>query len=819
MSETNRPIPLTASTSTDARTAMTQSALPRNPNDATPDDAATRAVWSDVAAACRRVPPLWDLPNYVAVNPYLGFSGRPVAEAARVIGDGLGARVLPGYDFYRSRRDAGAFGPDDVASAARRGGVPVGRLESALSGGEDGERYRDARPVATFAERYDAANGTDWRGAVLRSMARWCAVHAADREGASPWGVMNGGGEFFAAWREAESADLTMEVLGLRGWRDHVRRLPDRPDEAAALALSRLGVPEEGRVDHLYRLLCGLYGWASHFRRAAWSAGDADAGEAGGLLAALACADAAVAELAPAATRTAESAPVRVEDEATRLLLQDALEDGYARRLLASLNPPSDDSAERPAVQALFCIDVRSEPLRRHLEAQSPTVETRGFAGFFGVSLDLAPAGNEGDGGSARCPVLLRPSVPLGLRAAGPGVMSKAGKRVASSPAGAFTFVEVLGLAYGAGLVADATSPDRASPDAEATAAFEAGFGDPAARADAAAGILKNTGLADAALHGRLAPLVVLCGHGGRSANNPHAAGLDCGACGGHGGAINARAAAALLNDPAVRDALRGRGVDVPADAHFQPAAHYTSTDEVTLLDLDRLPESHRAGVDALRESLATAGAAVRGERAADLGLDPEDAPAGLWRRLRRRAVDPSQTRPEWALARNAAFVAARRGRTRGVDLNGRAFLHEYDAAADPDGSILTLILSAPMVVASWINLQYFASTVDNDALGCGDKALQHRVGTIGVVLGNGGDLRTGLAKQSVHAADGSWHHEPLRLQVVVEAPEAKIDAVLRDQPSVRDLVDNGWVRLFALPPGDGVAARRVPGSGWEPVA
>ena len=52
---------------------------------------------------------------------------------------------------------------------------------------------------------------------------------------------------------------------------------------------------------------------------------------------------------------------------------------------------------------------------------------------------------------------------------------------------------------------------------------------------------------------------------------------------------------------------------------------------------------------------------------------------------------------------------------------------------SDTDDGVLTLILIAPMVVASWINLQYFGSTVDNHIFGCGNKTLHNRVGGLGV--------------------------------------------------------------------------------------
>lgn len=106
--------------------------------------------------------------------------------------------------------------------------------------------------------------------------------------------------------------------------------------------------------------------------------------------------------------------------------------------------------------------------------------------------------------------------------------------------------------------------------------------------------------------------------------------------------------------------------------------------------------------------------------------------------------------------------------------------------------------MTAPMVVASWINLQYYGSTVDNEFFGSGNKTLHNVVGTLGVLEGNGGDLRVGLPWQSVH--DGEHYvHEPLRLNVMIEAPIEAMTAIIEKHDSVRQLVDHGWLHLFAL--------------------
>ena len=199
---------------------------------------------------------------------------------------------------------------------------------------------------------------------------------------------------------------------------------------------------------------------------------------------------------------------------------------------------------------------------------------------------------------------------------------------------------------------------------------------------------------------------------------------------------------------------------------------------------------------------LGAAGQRARAERADSLGLAAlRDQPAALHRAVQERANDWAQVRPEWGLVDNAAFIVAPRARSRHIDLGGRSFLHDYDWQLDPDLGVLTLIMTAPMVVTHWINMQYHASTVDNRRYGSGNKVLHNVVGGhLGVFEGNGGDLRIGLPMQSLH--DGhSLRHTPLRLSVFIEAPQAAIDHVMAAQEIVRQLVGNGWLHLFRIDP------------------
>ncbi|MDA8248172.1 MAG: DUF2309 domain-containing protein, partial [Rhodospirillales bacterium] len=752
--------------------------LPAPEEAAVSETTAPVAYAPSVRAACDRIAPVWRLRDFVAVNPFLGYRGESFAQAAARAGRVLGARMVMPRAFYRAALASGRMTAADL-DAARPDALTPSALRQALAADTP-----PPSPLATtVAEVLDRMRGTRMAAALRDEIGKFCAAYWD--EGQASWHLPWRDRPLFQAWRAMAQHDRAPDALGLHGLRAGFAALPDDADAAIESALALLDLPAGAVEVYLHRALAGIGGWAAYARHLAWTRalhGDADT-SLRDLLAIRLAWDAALfrphrqdaAFRRAWRTATTAMATTDIDRPDADLLIDCALQDAYEhalqRDLIARLSKPATMSAaSRKAVQAAFCIDVRSEPYRRALEAASPAVETIGFAGFFGFPIEHVPFGHAH--GAAQCPVLLAPrhivcdavvgaspaeAAAIGRRQRLRRLAAKAWKAFRSSAISSFSYVETTGLVFAAKLAGNALALTRpgASPLAGAITTRLA----PALAPEDVGG--RRTGiaaadrlaLAEAALRGMsltgdFARIVLLVGHGSTTANNPHAAGLACGACGGHGGEANARVAAAVLNDPAVRAGLRGRGIDVPGDTWFLPALHDTTTDAVTLHDLASLPATHRDDLARLRAWLDTASATVRAERAPRLGLGQGRRLAA---RLARRGRDWSQVRPEWGLAGNAAFIAAPRARTRGVDLGGRAFLHSYDWRRDEGFRVLEQILTAPLVVANWINLQYFGATVDNAAFGAGTKVLHNVVGTVGVLQGQGGDLQVGLPWQSVH--------------------------------------------------------------------
>jgi uncharacterized protein YbcC (UPF0753/DUF2309 family) len=179
-------------------------------------------------------------------------------------------------------------------------------------------------------------------------------------------------------------------------------------------------------------------------------------------------------------------------------------------------------------------------------------------------------------------------------------------------------------------------------------------------------------------------------------------------------------------------------------------------------------------------------------EKQMSLGLDPTKAVA--------RSKDWAEVFPEAGLAGCAAFIIGRREITTGLDLKARTFLNSYNYKKDPELKTLELLLTAPVVVGSWINLQYFASTVCPEKFGAGNKLSHSIAGNIGVLEGNSWNLKTGLPLQSVYDGE-KFIHQPIRLQVIVESPLENVKEILSRHESIRNLVQGEWIKMIVIDP------------------
>lgn len=780
------------------------------------------------------IPPVWPLADYVAVNPFLGVTDRKFLDAQEWLRNVRECDLIMPMTYFRSLWHHGQFSRGDIDKSLQqcRSEYPewFADLETTdivdVLASEPSIDAENRRSFRTVSEVVDGLLRTNWTGHITNDVSRHCSAHFD--LGQSMWESPWKGQTLYKSWKAAASVSRRMDCLGMRGFHRIVVELPDDPAAAVIHLLLKLPVPPKYWKNFLICELMSISGWASFIKykvRQSAFAG-AENNDLVGIMAIRLAYDVALAQ-APGITQPTGLCPddeVEVDENTespqpsrsvlVRYALQVAAESAYRSSLYRRLSAreSTDCPDARRSAQLVFCIDVRSEIIRRHLEAVNPSLETFGFAGFFGLPVEYVPLGESE--GIAQCPVLINPilRVDESIHGCGPEAivtalrkegerkhLRKSWKIFQSSAVSCFSFVESVGLGYFARLLTDSmgwTRPEGNFGARRVTTQQKGGLGPDLApgrdsslsldtRVRLAQGILRNLGLVS-----DFARIVVFCGHAADVVNNPYRSGLDCGACGGHSGEPNARIAAALMNDSEVRHALQSSGITIPHDTWFMAALHNTTTDEIQFFDQESLPPSHKEDFATLSNASAEAGRRARAERTRR--LRPDDVSD-----LMRRSRDWSETRPEWGLAGNAAFVIAPRHRTIGVDLGGRVFMHSYDPNSDPDRSVLELIMTAPMIVTNWINMQYYASTVDPQSFGSGNKVIHNIVGQLGVFEGNGGDLKVGLPLQSVH--DGKqWQHEPLRLLVVIEATRDAVGSIVKKHSLVRDLASNGWITLVA---------------------
>ncbi|MDQ4065563.1 MAG: DUF2309 domain-containing protein, partial [Actinomycetota bacterium] len=490
----------------------------------------------------------------------------------------------------------------------------------------------------------------------------------------------------------------------------------------------------------------------------------------------------------------------------------------------------------RPRAQIVFCIDEREESMHRAVDEVDPDLETFGAGGFFNMAMDFS--GLDAHDVTPLCPAGVIPTnrvkeVPREDERSRAAAAARQDRRLwreaaentywelkRNAVSGLF-LAQLVGLFQSIPLTGRVLAPWRwaeikerfdesllPQPQTQLTVDAESfdGLGFTLTeQADRVEIQLRNIGLT----HG-FARLVVFMGHGSSSLNNPHESAHDCGACGGKHGAPNARAFAAVANRRPVREELARRGIEIPDDTWFIGGVHNTASDRNTFFDTQDVPETHRDEWSDLHRDLDRARALSSRERCTRFDSAPKTS--SLERSVRHveeRSRDLSQVRPEWGHCTNAVALVGRRALTQGLFLDRRTFVISYDPNGDPDGAIVQRILLALGPVGAGINLEYYFSTVDNRFFGCDTKVPHNVTGLLGVMEGAASDLRTGLPKQMIEI------HEPMRLLLIVEASTDILGGIYGTQPAIAELLDNEWIHLVAMDPGDGHFDLFVPGKGF----
>jgi uncharacterized protein YbcC (UPF0753/DUF2309 family) len=787
-------------------------------------------VRTHIEHAANRLGRVWPLYSDVAANPLSGFEDRPFRQGVADAEALFGGRGYPTADQFRRAWESGAIDATVLNDLLAEHGIDEapGMLLRRMA---DQERKHDV--TTTHDEQLN------------RLLSKWLTAFLD--QGQAGWPMPDRERGFYRSWRAVAPYDNRIPESETNVAAYYRERLTDAPETAMEALYAVLSSYDETEWERIFEHhLAALPGWVGLIKQRQEANNNPwqetyPVTLVDYLGVRLILAKHIGADILPEHddTKPSEQADFRLQE-----IWLTAWERSYQNGLLEDINEGVATSktqldTERPDAQLVFCIDTRSEIIRRQLEAAGD-YETHGYAGFFGVPMEYRD--HESKVQTDSCPVMVDPNhhVTEQPPADDPATMSYErwhrlktdGKQfltaLKNDLAAAFGFVEASGTFFGAALAARTLFPStvhsvRGDVGPEDPARFSSltldetsddGPGSPAIGISTEQQAFYAEAAFDLMGWETFAPVVVFTGHESQTVNNPYKSSIDCGACSGSPGTPNARVLAAICNDPEVRATLADRGIDIPDDTVFLAGRHNTTTDDVTVYTEGHdLTDAQQTIVNELRGDLDRAQADAAEERLETLGIEADDPV----REVETRTDDWAQPRPEIGLSGNAGFIIGSRQLTADVDLEGRSFLHSYDWNNDPEGEALENIMAGPLVVCQMINAQYYFSTVDNDIYGSGSKTTHNAVGNVGVLQGNGGDLMMGLPLQSLYDDNRAALHTPIRLSTVIHAPVDTVTDILDRNPDLVGLLDNNWLSLLVIDPTqDDTAFRYQAGLNWE---
>jgi len=772
------------------------------------------------------IAPVWSLKNFVAVNPYFGLAHLPFSDANTRILQTTGAFLHMDARFYF---ETFKKNPETrhLAEIARS------QIEN-----EDSDQEKN-KALQSLADLYSRHSNKTWNILAVDYVSSWCAAYFDEGQNMLPYPRENRQ-TLFKSWIQDIAIYKTLRIHGLKNIPDILKKISLNYEEAILFVLGEFRLQDSCEDLYIHRVFMHYLGWASFIRQRVWTddmAGINNTELKEFLAVCLVMEYLFFSQIDdPSILREWREnlvKPFEISDPENQLSdLHAEYEQLQQKNVIKQINSHTASHSESTDTQAVFCIDVRSEIFRRNLESVNSKISTIGFAGFFGIPFRFQSVLDE-EGPIPHCPVLIKPTHTVvenvGSSEKNKDVMDliknlkslkKSWVQFKWSSVSCFGFVGTLGIFYLPILIYQIflRKPLNGNSILNFSKETTLSIRVSAQNLDESLDLFEQALIAEKIIKGlsitHFSKLVVIVGHESISQNNPYKSALNCGACGGQSGGKNAQIAALILNKTSIRVSLEQKGIIIPNDTFFVAAVHNTATDEITLYSQDTIPNSHAQLIEKFNEDCEKASILSRLERAHRFNLSPGE---NIPNEVKNRSVDWSQIRPEWGLIACQSFIAAPRDFTKGIPLHGRSFLHSYDWKKDQNFSVLELILTAPVVVASWINLQYFASMTSNRVFGSGNKTLHNVVSGIGVLEGSGGDLKIGLPLQSLH--DGKeWQHSPERLNVFIAAPKEAMNQVLGKNELIKNLVKNQWIHLFSMSDTGKVTHKINQNGDWEPV-
>jgi uncharacterized protein YbcC (UPF0753/DUF2309 family) len=767
-----------------------------------------KKIDSSISVAAESIPKTWPLYAFVTSNPLAGLENLPFEEAVARAQKLFGANAYPSANCFRQAWERKEIRSEILTELLEQNGLLMSPEAS----------LKEMEALSTEEKRVKNPNHE-----LDRLTVKWLSVFLD--QGLSEWDMPEREKGFYAAWLSLAPYDK--EIPASR----QLSKLAGNKFEALESLLQGY---EQERWENIFEYqLAALPGWTGFIKHRLESHSEWQQSFPVSLADYLAVRLALARQLS-LAFEPANGHEVHTPDFTLPKIWLKAWEFSFQKQFMKSLEwnmleeQEMKEQEEKPEAQLVFCIDTRSELIRRHVE-QAGNYETFGYAGFFGIPMDYQAY----DSGLSRksCPPILASAYQVSERPkenehhqtqkyhnyqtlvrGAKNLLSSLKKNIPAS----FGFVEGAGAFYGFSLLSRTLSPKafyRLGEKLKSGSPVFESFCEP---------VIKPICKTDAAEHGlavkmsleekvaiakgafnlmgwrEFAPLVAFIGHGSHTTNNPFGSSLDCGACAASPGRHNARVLAMLCNLAEVRTALKkDHDIHIPSGTVFLGGEHNTTTDEMILFE-DHVPETHHKQLKKLKRDLAKAKSGATAER---LGMQEQDGLKSI-RIAEKKASDWAETRPEWGLASNAAFIIGSRKLSRNLNLQGRSFLHSYDWQLDPEGLALEGIMQGPVTVTQWINNHYYFSTVDNMCFGSGSKITQNITGKFGVVQGNGGDLKAGLPLQSLKKDDEGMYHQPLRLTVMIHAPLSRVKRILADnKQTLTRLFENEWIYLTVMDP------------------